>query len=64
LGRFVTDSRSFRTVIRDNGAIVARALPLQFFARQIWTLSSMDVFVLEGKLITRLSRYLVNEEGY
>ena len=64
LGRFVTDSQGFRTVMRDNGAVVAGALPLQFFARQVWTSSSMDVFVPEGKSVTKLSRYLVNEEGY
>ena len=32
--------------------------------RQVWTLSSIDVFIEEGKSVTKLSRYLVNKEGY
>ena len=39
-------------------------MPLQFFIRQVWTSSSINVFIKERKSVKILSRYLVNKEGY
>jgi hypothetical protein len=64
LGRFVSQPLALRSVMRDHGAVISGSFALQFFARQCWKESSLDLVVEKSIHALALGSYLVAREGY
>lgn len=62
IGRFVSDPVGFRQEMKNTGAIIAGALPIQFFANEYWEDSEMHVFVQRGRLPPIPD--ILEEDGY
>lgn len=58
------DPQCFREEMRKHHAVVSGGLALQFFDREVWQESDMDVFVRRGVGSRALGQYLVQKEGY
>ena len=64
LMRFVKDPRRFRNQLGESDALISGSFALQFFERQCWEESDLDIFVEEGEGARELERYLNNVEEY
>ena len=76
--RFVTDVPRFRSRLRDAGGVIAGGLPTQFFARETWPDSDMDIFFVDyhspewppeghydpSDALSLLISFLMEKEGY
>lgn len=64
LRKFVDDVSTFRKVMYDQGALVSGSQVLQFFDRQDWPGTDMDVFVSSHRDAVQVATYLKAREGY
>ena len=64
LGRFVEQPLALREEMRRHHAVISGELALQFFARQCWPESSLDLVVEKPSEALALGSYLVAREGY
>lgn len=64
LQRFVREPRRFREQLGKCDGLISGSFALQFFEREYWEGSDLDIYVEEGKGGLGLGRYLVYVEGY
>jgi hypothetical protein len=64
LRRFVADPKRLRRNMRLYGAVISGGLALQFFDRQTWMESDMDLFVRGVGDAEAFGRYFRVQEGY
>jgi hypothetical protein len=64
LCRFVEKPLALREVMRDHGAVISGSFALQFFSRQCWKESDLDLFVQKSIHALALAEHLVRTEGY
>lgn len=63
LRRYIGAWSSFRKCLRSAGAVLSGGVVTQFFSRQRWADSDLDVFVPKGKC-EEIGVYLEQEMGY
>lgn len=63
LGRFFNDPVAFRSLQAQTGTLVSGSSALQFFDREIYEGSDLDVYLHPGHL-ERVGGWLMEEEGY
>lgn len=64
LKRFVDEPVALRQEMRRHGAVISGGLALQFFARETWEESDLDLFVRRCPEANALGDYFVEREGY
>jgi len=64
LRRFVTDPKTFRSVLGSCDALISGSFAIQFFDGVVWEESDLDIFVECSENAARLIEYLETEERY
>ena len=64
LERYVDHPLRFRNKLGSCDALISGSFAVQFFARQVWANTELDIFVESGSRAWEFAKYLQKEEGY
>lgn len=64
LARYVDHPLRFRDKLASCDALISGFFAVQFFARQVWANTELDIFVKSGFRAWGFAKYLQEEEGY